>query len=149
MPPALPAAVTPALGATGDPVAPILAWIGALVAAVVLATLALVWLRRRLDPRNEPEADHGIDLATLRRLHAAGELTDEQFEAAKATVVRTLAGDARAPHPHADALRPRVRRAEPGLDLTGEPLPGPGAGEHGPDDGAGDDPERPPPGAPG
>ncbi len=129
----------PAVLAAGDPVGPVLVWIAVLIGAVLAAGILLFWLRRRLDPRAELERESPLDLATLRRLHRDGELTDEQFEAARAAVIRELGGDDSAPHPHAAALRPRDRRAEPGYDLTGEPLPPTVPGPEDPDPGAGDD----------
>lgn len=115
--------------------ASLLPWIGALVVLVALGAIGLVMLRRRLFSSDQNAAEGGVSLDTLRQMHARGELSEQEFEAAKRTVVQQLglAAGAAPPRtgprterlPRVSAPPPGELRAPPGFDLTGEPLPPP------------------------
>jgi hypothetical protein len=115
--------------------ASLLPWIGALVVLVALGAIGLVMLRRRLFSSDQNAAEGGVSLDTLRQMRARGELSEQEFEAAKRTVVQQLglAAGAAPPRtgaraerlPRATASPPGELRAPPGFDLTGEPLPRP------------------------
>ena len=61
-------------------------WLGALLVLVVGLFVVVVWVRRRLSP-NEDFRGEGFTLGDLRRLHNAGQLSDEEFEKAKAGMI--------------------------------------------------------------
>ena len=64
----------------------LLPWLGALVIVVGLGGVAIYLLRRALDAGSASGAE-GFTLQDLRELCAAGELTDEEFERAKASMI--------------------------------------------------------------
>ncbi len=88
--------------------------LGAALVLVVLGTLGVVWARRRLVDTDDDASTAGLTLHDLRQLHARGELTDEEFEAAKAAIIGAHAPKAK------PASTPRER-------LGGGPAPGTGA----------------------
>lgn len=121
--------------------APMLIWIGALMAAVIIGVAILLVVRRRMMEEETPaDAALGLSLHDLRTMRAEGMIDEEEFERMKRLVVGQAG--ARADHDLVREIREARRRAEdagvlrarPGFDLTGEPLPG--AGE--------DRPEGPP-----
>lgn len=113
--------------------ASLLPWIGALVVLVALGAIGLVMLRRKLFSNADGASAGAVSLDTLRQMRARGELSEQEFEAAKRTVVQQLglAAGAAPPRtgpraerlPRATASPPGELRAPPGFDLTGEPLP--------------------------
>lgn len=122
--------VAPAPSRSMD-VGAIMVWAGVLVVVVIGGGLALFWIRRRLLASDAATGGDAVSLQTLRDMKARGELSDAEFEAAKAVVLEQLGGvgiRGGAGDPAA-ALRPKSppadRRARPGFDLTGEPLPRP------------------------
>jgi hypothetical protein len=171
-----------AVSAGGD-VGTAFLWIGVLIAACLLGGLVFMWLRRRyLDAHDAAsQGGLGLSLADLRELRDRGELSEAEFERAKAAVIgavggspgsgtgeagggivdaRSTAADRPAGLPASSTGTPRVppaaasggggsparpdgggdadagggdddpwdHVARPGFDLTGEPLPGAGAG---------------------
>src|SRR5688572_9542288 len=75
--------------------ADILPWLLVLV-GVVLVGSAVIYVVRRSFKSGVTSSDAGFTLQDLRDLHAAGELTDEQFERAKAMMIGRLRSDASA-----------------------------------------------------
>ena len=69
--------------------AQILPWLAALVGLVCLGALA-VYLLRRILGRSETTPDEGFTLQQLRDLRAAGTLSDQEFERAKAAIIGRL-----------------------------------------------------------
>lgn len=64
----------------------LLPWLGALVALVVIGGIIVALVRRSL--RSDAGASPGgFSLQELRDLHDAGELSDEEFERAKAKLI--------------------------------------------------------------
>lgn len=87
-------------------------WAAALIGALVLGAVALYAIRRRLLGADGPVGGDALSLHDLREMRARGDLNDEEFEAARnALLGRSESGEG--------------RRATPGFDLTGEPLPNP------------------------
>lgn len=99
-------------------------WIAVLLAVVVGASIVLLVVRRRLLGEQSEDAGLGITLEDLRRMHARGELTDDEFAAAKRVVIGEAGGEADAAGPGTNPVT-GARRARPGFDLTGTPLPRP------------------------
>jgi uncharacterized membrane protein len=69
-----------------------------LVTLIVIAWVAAAWIRKRTA---ESDADEALGmpftLDSLRRMHAEGQLTDEEFKRAKARVLQRATGKAAAP----------------------------------------------------
>ena len=102
-------------------------WAGALAGVIVVAGAAVMALRRRLFGSGAPADAPVMELHELRALRERGEVSDEEYESLRAALIRGYGG--------AEGVRAVVgdggeRRARPGFDLTGAPLPGgAGAGE--------------------
>jgi hypothetical protein len=67
----------------------LLPWLVALVLAVVAGAVVIYLIRRAMG--GEGSIPDGFSLHELRRLREAGQLTDEEFERAKASVIGRLA----------------------------------------------------------
>jgi hypothetical protein len=81
-------------------------WLGIMcVVVLVLGTIAL-WLRSR--SRNlKTDSTDGYTLGDLRRMHASGELTDEEFTKAREVMISSLRGpDSSDPGPSDDTISP-------------------------------------------
>jgi hypothetical protein len=65
----------------------ILFWLGMLTAAAVAIVVVALLVRRRFMAANAAEDTPGFLLSDLRKMHAEGRLTDEEFAAAKAGLV--------------------------------------------------------------
>ncbi len=63
----------------------------ALFVLIVVGTFVLTALRRSLRPKETDPAE-GFTLHGLRRMHARGDLTDEEFARAKAAVIERTRG---------------------------------------------------------
>jgi hypothetical protein len=98
----------------------VLAWVAAMIVLIIVGGIVAMWLRRSyLDDWGSGASaatNATLSLHDLRRLHAQGRLSDEEFESLKGAAVRAHAGASPAP----DLGR---LQAKPGVDLTGEPLP--------------------------
>src|SRR4051794_17828072 len=57
-----------------------------LIVVVVLGLLTVSWIKRRMQAAEEP-VPAGFTLSDLRQLHKAGQITDEEFERAKAKTI--------------------------------------------------------------
>lgn len=84
----------------GDLFGEILPWLGALAALVVVGGVVIYALRRSLG--GGPAPAEGFTLHDLRRMHAAGTLSDQEFERAKAALIE-----------HASRTEPAPERADP------------------------------------
>ncbi len=119
----------PALAPTGlalGPVASVMLWLGVLLAAVLVGGFALLFFRRNILDSGAPGASVGFDLRALREMRDRGEISESEYEAARAEIIGALSGaKPPAPPPTRDATpgTGETLRAEPGFDLTGEPLP--------------------------
>lgn len=86
-------------------------WAAAMIGAIVLGAVVLFVLRRKLLGSDDSDSGDLLSLHDLRQMHARGDLSDEEFDVAKAALLGLAS--------RRDALN-----ATPGFDLTGEPLPG-------------------------
>ncbi len=105
------------------------------IAAVVITVIGLVARKVLSEPIEASQGEAVFDLSELRKLHRQGQLTDDEFEAAKAAVLmngsdylgRDSTGAERSawpiPRPPGD---PDI---ELGPELLGPSTPGPGHGE--------------------
>ena len=107
------------------PVSQVLIYLGIGVGIVVVAGLIVLWLRKRMLAADRGAAETGL-LDDLREMRTRGEITDEEFTAAKQAMTARLAGEL--------GVKPPVRMpppgsvvAKPGFDLTGAKLPEPQA----------------------
>lgn len=72
---------------------PVLVGCLVLIVVVVLGLMIVSWMKRRMQAADEP-VPAGFTLSDLRRLHKDGQITDEEFERAKArTIERYKAKD--------------------------------------------------------
>jgi len=104
----------------------VVVWSAALLGVVVIGGLVIFALRKRLRDAGV-EAGDALSLDDLRRMAARGVISQEEFEAARAAIVARHGG-AGAPST-TSPLDPTRRRARPGVDLTGDPLPRPPGAE--------------------
>lgn len=107
---------------------------GALIIAVVVAGAVVMHVRARLLKRREDHAAGAAWLEELREMHRRGEVSDDEFQAARASLLSSLSSALGPPAPQPTAKpaqptrsppSPEVRTATPGYDLTGAPLPTP------------------------
>ena len=106
-----------------------LLWLGILLGLVFVGGTVIFGLRRRLRGTEDgPGGD--LDLESFRQLLAAGKISPEEFEAARAAILARHGVEERGRT--VSPIDPTRVRARPGVDLTGEPLPrphDPGTGE--------------------
>ena len=124
-------------GAKSFPTA-LIVGLGGIIVIVLLAGLAVMALRRRLLIRDSASATQGRLMDDLRAMRDRGEISPQEYDAARATMAARLAGkpvDRPAPRP-APKPAPKsapssqdtpIIRAKPGFDLTGARLPNPTA----------------------
>lgn len=107
----------------------VLIWVGVLIVAVLALGVVILVVRKRVFAKEQHRADNWI--GDLRQMHKRGELSTEEYEAARRALTARFTGapapaptprPARTPVAPADATE---RRAPPGFDLTGAPLPRP------------------------
>jgi len=120
--------------AAGKSITPTLLLLSGLIVTVVVMGLVVVFIRSRLLAKDGVQDPGGL-LEGLRALRDRGEISVEEYDAARLGMAAKLAGKTRpAPSPVAKpgpGAIPGVKVAKPGFDLTGAPLPrreGPAAG---------------------
>lgn len=91
----------------------IVIWSLLLIGLIVVGWLTVWQVRRRLQ-RDDLTANAGFTLSDLRQLHKSGQMTDEEFDAAKAKVL--------------DAARRAAERDAAGQPGAGQPGAGSGPG---------------------
>ncbi len=87
----------------------LLPWLIMLLVVVFVGAAGIYFVRRMLQGGHSASGE-GFTLYELRRLHAAGQLTDEEFERAKALIIGRVGGSASAPNeigPQDDDREPR------------------------------------------
>jgi len=99
----------------------------ALVGVTVVGGVVIMAIRRHATAERSAGAHESLSLAEIRTLHERGELSDEEYAA-----LRTAALGAFGYTP--DDAAAEERRAPPGVDLAGDPLPGFEPDEEGPGD---------------
>ncbi|MCC5786120.1 MAG: hypothetical protein JJU33_05415 [Phycisphaerales bacterium] len=159
----LPGSLLAQAGST--PAGEIVLWVGLLIVALIVGAGLIMMLRNRaLRSADDASTDKGV-FDSLRKMHERGELSDEEFNAARESIIRRLrtkepsesapsprSGGAESAstdadqgdHPKPGQEDPeRVFRAKPGHDLLGRPLPGSdSAGNDGPAGGGQKKPEK-------
>lgn len=114
-------------------------WLGLAIVAIVAAGLAIAWYRSRVLRGDGASVQAGL-MDDLRAMRDRGELSVEEFDAAKRAIVARFSGGApvapAAGAPPGKVLKRAVSPpeaggavAKPGFDLTGAPLPRP-PGDH-------------------
>lgn len=117
----------------GKDLLPFIITVGVMIVLVVGAGIALYLVRGRLfgSERQDPAETGGI-LETMRAMRDRGEISEEEYRTAQASLVGKTGKmkdlPARAPDPTKGRTPPPrppegELRAPPGYDLTGEPLP--------------------------
>lgn len=101
----------------------------ALVGVTVVGGVVIMAIRRHATGERSGGAHESLSLAEIRTLHERGELTDEEYAALRAAALGAFG------YTPEDAA-PDERRAPPGVDLAGDPLPGFEPDDGGPDDAA-------------
>jgi hypothetical protein len=99
---------------------PALMWLGGMIVLVVIAGLVILKIRGSMFARYPGGADQEGLLAGLRRMRDAGEITPEEYDTARKSLVARATGGATPPRPIRGAAE---KRSRPGYDLTGAPLP--------------------------
>ena len=80
--------------------ASVLGWSAVLIVLIVGAFLAVMWIRRWIQEDDVPTAKIGFSLTDLRELHRRGEMSDEEFERARAKMTaQAKAATAHMPDP--------------------------------------------------
>jgi len=95
---------------------------------IVIAVVAAVARKYLAGPVEPSQGEAIFDLSELRRLHREGQLSDDEYLAARAAALkdsRARLGDD-APQPDTDAAPARPRPAHPGIELGPELLDPPG-----------------------
>lgn len=98
-------------------------WAGILIVVVIAGGTLVMFLRRRLLGKDAGDGGGGLMLDDLRAMRKRGELSEEEFQAAKDALTARLTGR---PAPRPPAPRGRgdgALVAPPGFDLLGRPLP--------------------------
>lgn len=139
----------PIAAVLGQPLAPttptivIVLWAGSLIVVALVGGMLILWIRGRLVERRSEAAGAGTTLEQMRRLRDRGQLSQQEFDAARASLISRLSGQP-APAGQARAAErpsePGAMLAKPGFDLTGAPLPRPPAGATNPQAPPGDMP---------
>jgi uncharacterized membrane protein len=78
-----------ALLAQADDSSSPLLWAMVLIVIVLVLFGAVAWARKRLSAKEDFHGE-GFSLSDLRRMHAEGKLSDEEFDRAKGKMVETL-----------------------------------------------------------
>ncbi len=89
------------------------------VAAFVVITIGLVARKMLGGPIGAGEGESVFDLSELRRLHRAGQLTDEEFQVARAAALKESTGYLGEAAPPADGA-PRAKSGSHDIDLGPE-----------------------------
>lgn len=94
---------TPAIlgqASSGGDTGQFLAWIGALIVAVVLGTIALLFIRRRMIGRADEDRNGFSTMEEMRAMVARGDMSQEEFEQVRKAMIDKMkasqkpAGDA-------------------------------------------------------
>jgi hypothetical protein len=85
----------------------VLVWSLVLIFFVVLGFVAVSYVRKWVKDDQEPDKGPGFTLGDLRRMHAKGQMTDEEFEKARAQMI---AATQRAAERAAEAAREAAKQ---------------------------------------
>jgi hypothetical protein len=107
-----------------------LPWLVIPVVLAVAGALLIVYLRKRIFADEAADQPVGM-MADLRAMRSRGELSDDEYERARAVMIARATGKD-PDQVRADSIRKQGGLvAEPGFDLTGRPLPAPPPGPRG------------------
>jgi hypothetical protein len=110
----------------------VVALIGGLIVLVLILGAILLGVRRRMLAAGSSRDAAGQMMEELRRMRSRGGMTPEEYDAARSAATRRLTANQpqapTAPARRAPPARPGELRAQPGFDLTGDPLPPADAG---------------------
>ena len=116
----------------GGGMGPYLVWVGMMIVVVIIATGVLMAYRRRiLSPGDDASVTSGRLLEGLTAMRDRGEISVEEFEVARASMVARLSGARAREGGSGSGIRPGSEASKvsrQGFDLTGDPLPGSGDG---------------------
>lgn len=104
----------------------IVAWVIVLMLATIVGFWAAMVIRKRVLSPDDDASSQGLTMGALRDMHARGDLDDEEYERARAAILARAGVDPDKARPVAgatDLAEGFARRAGPGVDLTGAPLP--------------------------
>jgi hypothetical protein len=87
MPALLAAFVTLAMQQSGQSMLPVFGWSLVLICLMLVGFFAISKLRQWLKEDDTPAPGIGFTLSDLRQLHKQGQMTDEEFERAKAKII--------------------------------------------------------------
>ncbi|MFG0274703.1 MAG: SHOCT domain-containing protein [Phycisphaerales bacterium] len=85
-----------------------------LIGVTIVGGVVILAIRRRATADQTTTALESLSLGELRDMHARGQITDEEYEALRAAALGAFGY----------AENAERRTASPGVDLTGDPLPG-------------------------
>ena len=99
-------------------------WLVVSVVLAVIGTVVIVYLRRKLFADDESAQPTGM-MSELRAMRDRGEISEDEYERTRAVMVAKATG--KDPETvRLDAIRKSGGKvAQPGFDLTGQPLPKP------------------------
>ncbi|MBX3357193.1 MAG: SHOCT domain-containing protein [Phycisphaeraceae bacterium] len=117
----------------GMPTGVLLVLVGGMIVLAIIGGVVVMVVRNRLLAKSDSRAESGSMLDSLRRARDRGEISPDEFDAARsALIARTSFGEGVTKRPvtrkpwqpaSTPADEPRSRVAPPGFDLTGAPLP--------------------------
>jgi hypothetical protein len=122
----------------------VLIWVAVLIGLILIASIAVLILRRRLFAPDTSD-DHGASMMeTLRRMRDRGEISDAEFEKTRTVMIERATRRRDGSGGASPSVSPTARSnpgpaiadhrvAGPGVDLTGEPLPDPAERPDNPD----------------
>lgn len=112
--------------------------LGVMILVLVVAGAGLMVLRARMLRKSDPAGQQAGLMQNLRAMRDRGEISIEEFEAARNAMVARAAGREvprptaqKAAEPMPEIPAPGELRAKPGFDLTGRPLPKSGSSDEG------------------
>jgi len=91
----------------------------AIIVLVIVAGVVLMLIRRRIMGDLDGAGGESIGLSEIREMYERGELSDQEYGALRRAAIGAFGFSA-----PASAPEERELRAPPGVDLSGEPLPG-------------------------
>jgi hypothetical protein len=97
----------------GNLLAEVLPWVLVLIGFVVIASVIIMWLHRRIRS-DQPSGGGGFTLHDLRQMHARGELSDAEFQRARESVIAGVRGAKSENEAPTEANNSDAERHDPG-----------------------------------
>lgn len=101
-------------------------WVGVLIALVLVLGIVVMLVRKRVFSDEEREADGAGLVTSLRAARNRGDISQEEYEHTLRRIRGRLTGEPLPPparEPRQGVDPGQERRAPPGVDLAGDPLP--------------------------